>query len=91
MKPHLCIAIVTNHYHSTIMKLKALAILGAIIGSLALLPEDMPTPTPYEPTDNPAQRVREFLQGDRSTLDDADLFAPSVPEPLRKAAQQLID
>lgn len=69
--------------------LKTLAIFAAVIGSLAILPEDMPTP--YEPTDNPAQRVREFVRGDRATLDDADLYAPSVSEPLRKAAQQLID
>lgn len=71
--------------------LKTLAIFAAIIGSLALLPEDMPTPTPYEPTDNPAQRVREFIRGGRDTLEDADLYAPSVPEPLRKAAKNLID
>lgn len=71
--------------------MKTLAILAAIIGSLALLPEDMPTAAPYEPTDNPAQRVREFIRGDRSTLEDADLYAPSVPEPLRTAAKNLID
>lgn len=81
-----------KHNHSTIMKpLKTLAIFAAVIGSLAILPEDMPTPAPYAPTGNPAQRVREFIQGDRSTLDDADLHSLSVPEPLRKAAQQLID
>lgn len=71
--------------------LKTLAIFATIIGSLAILPEDMPTPAPYEPTGNPSQRVREFIHGDRATLDDADLYAPSVPEPLRKAAQNLID
>lgn len=71
--------------------LKTLAIFAAIIGSLAILPEDMPTPAPYVPTGNPTQRVKDFIQGDRSTLDDADLFAPSVPEPLRKAAKNLID
>lgn len=71
--------------------LKTLAIFAAIIGSLAILPEDMPIPAPYEPTGNPAQNVREFVRGDRATLDDADLFAPSVSEPLRKAAKNLID
>lgn len=71
--------------------LKTLAIFAAIIGSLAILPEDMPTAAPYEPTDNPAQRVREFIHGERSMIDEADLFAPSVPESLRKAAQQMIN
>ena len=71
--------------------LKALALFTAIIGSLALLPEDMPTAAPYEPTDNPSQRVREFIQGDRTTLDESDLNSPSVPESLKNAAKQLID
>jgi len=71
--------------------LKTLALFTAIIGSLALLPEDMPTATPYEPTDNPSQRVREFIRGERSMIDEANLFAPSVSESLRKAAQNLID
>lgn len=71
--------------------MKTIATIAAIAACLALLPEDMPTPTPYEPTDNPAQRVREFIRGDRSMIDEADLFAPNVPEPLRKAAQNLID
>ena len=42
--------------------------------------------TPYEPTDNPAQRVREYIRGERSHIDEADLYAPSVSEELRKAA-----
>ena len=42
--------------------------------------------TPYEPTDNPAQRVREFIRGERSHIDEADLYAPSVSEELRRAA-----
>lgn len=71
--------------------MKTLLTLTAIAIGVSLLPEDMPTPTPYEPTDNPAQRVREFIRGDRSTLEDADLYAPSVPEPLRTAAKNLID
>lgn len=71
--------------------IKTLAIFATIICSLALLPEDMPTPTPYEPTQNPSQRVMEFIQGDRSTLENADLFAPSVSEQLRKAAKNFID
>ena len=71
--------------------MKTLFTIAAIAAGLALLPEDMPTPTPYEPTDNPSQRVREFVRGDRAMIDEADLFAPSVPEPLRKTAQNLID
>lgn len=69
--------------------MKTLAILGAIIGSLALLPEDMPTPTPYDPTDNPAQRVREFVRGERDTINESDLYSPTVPESLRRAALNL--
>ncbi len=71
--------------------LKTLAIFAAIIGSLALLPEDIPTAAPYDPTDNPSQRVREYIRGDRDTLDESDLHSPSVPEPLRQAAKNLID
>ena len=67
-----------------------LTITAALAACLAMTP-DTPTPTPYEPTNDPAQRVREYIQGERTTLDDADLHAPSVPEPLRKAAQQIID
>lgn len=66
------------------------ALAAALAACLAMTP-DMPTPTPYEPTDNPAQRVREYIRGDRDTLNEADLHAPSIPEPLRKAAQQIID
>lgn len=71
--------------------MKTLCTIITIAAGLALLPEDMPTATPYEPTDNPSQRVREFIRGDRSMIDEADLFAPSVPESLRTAAQNLID
>lgn len=71
--------------------MKTIFTIAAIAAGFALLPDDMPTPTPYEPTDNPSQRVREFIHGDRATLDDADLHAPSVAEPLRSAAKKLID
>ena len=71
--------------------LQFLAITAALAACLAMTPEDMPTPTPYEPADNPAQRVREYIRGDRDTLDESDLYAPSVPEPLRRAAKNLID
>jgi hypothetical protein len=67
-----------------------LAITAALAACLAMTP-DMPTPTPYEPTDNPAQRVREYIRGDRDTLDESDLYSPNVPEPLRNAAKNLID
>jgi len=65
------------------------ALTAALVACLAILPEDTPTPTPYEPTDNPAQRVREYIRGERDTLDESDLYAPSVPEPLRRAALNL--
>jgi hypothetical protein len=65
-----------------------LAFLAGFALCLAILP-DVPTPTPYEPTDNPAQRVREFIRGDRDTIDEADLHAPSVPDSLRRAALNL--
>ena len=55
---------------------------------LAILP-DVPTPTPYNPTDNPSQRVREFVRGDRDTVDEADIYSPNVPESLRRAALNL--
>jgi len=67
-----------------------LAITAALAACLAMTP-DMPTPAPYEPTDNPAQRVQDYIRGDRDTLDESDLYAPSVPEPLRRAAKNLID
>jgi hypothetical protein len=68
-----------------------LTITAALAACLAILPDDIPTPTPYEPTADPAQRVRDYIRGERDTLDESDLNAPSVPEPLRKAAQQIID
>jgi hypothetical protein len=70
--------------------IKTIATIAALVACLALCP-DMPTAAPYEPTDNPAQRVREFIQGDRATLDEADLNSPKVSEPLRTAAKNLID
>jgi len=71
--------------------MKTLALLATIISCIILLPEDIPTPTPYEPTDNATQRVQEFIRGDRDTLDESDLYSPTVPEPLRSAAQKIID
>jgi hypothetical protein len=70
--------------------LKIATIIASLVACLALCPE-MPTAAPYEPTDNPAQRVREFIQGDRTTLDESDLHSPRVSEPLRTAAKNLID
>jgi hypothetical protein len=70
--------------------MKTLATIAALAAALAMIP-DMPTPTPYEPDNNPAQRVREFIRGERNNVDEADLYAPSVPEPLRNAAKNLID
>jgi len=71
--------------------MKTLALLATIISCVILLPEDIPTPTPYEPTGNATQRVQEFIRGERDTLDESDLHSPTVPAPLRHAAQQLID
>jgi len=68
-----------------------LTITAALAACLAILPEDTPTPTPYEPSSDPAQRVREYIRGERDTLDESDLHSPTVPEPLRNAAQQIID
>jgi len=68
--------------------LQFLALVSGFALCLAILP-DVPTPTPYEPTDNPAQRVREFVRGDRDTVEEADLHSPTVPESLRKAALEL--
>jgi hypothetical protein len=62
----------------------------AIIASLALLlSDDFPAPIPYEPTDNPAQRVQEFIQGERDTVEESDIYAPTVTESLRKAALEI--
>jgi hypothetical protein len=69
--------------------LQFLAILSGIALSLAILPEDTPTPIPYEPTGDPVTRVRDFIRGDRSTIDEADLYSPTVPESLRRAAINL--
>jgi len=70
--------------------MKNLLSIVAIIASLALLLSDeFPAPIPYEPTDNPAQRVREFIRGERATIDESDIHSPNVPEPLRRAALKL--
>jgi len=65
-----------------------LAIVSGFALCLAILP-DVPTPTPYEPTGDPAQRIREFIRGERATIDESDLHSPTVPEPLRRAALKL--
>jgi hypothetical protein len=41
--------------------------------------------TPYEPG-NAAEKVREYIRGERSHIDEADLYAPGVSEELRNAA-----
>jgi hypothetical protein len=41
--------------------------------------------TPYEPG-NAADKVREYIRGERSHIDEADLYAPDVSEALRNAA-----
>jgi hypothetical protein len=64
---------------------------AALAGLALCLPEDMPAPVPYEPTSNPAQRVREFIRGDRNTLDESDLHSPNTPPELRRAALNLAD
>jgi hypothetical protein len=69
--------------------MKTLATIAALAACLAMTPEDTPTPTPYEPTDNPAQRVREFIQGERDTVEESDIYSPTVPESLRKTALEL--
>jgi len=62
----------------------------AIIASIAiLLTDDFPAPIPYEPTGDPAQRVREFIRGEHATVNEADLHSPTVPESLRRAALNL--
>jgi hypothetical protein len=71
--------------------MKTLALLATIISCVILLPEDIPTPTPYESPGNATQRVQEFIRGDRDTLDESDLYSPTVPEPLRNAAKNLIN
>lgn len=71
--------------------LATVATLAGLAGLSLCLPPDAPAPVPYEPTSNPAERVREFIRGDRSHLEEADLYSPSVPEELRRAAQLLAD
>ncbi len=65
-----------------------LAFLAGFALCLAIIP-DVPAPTPYEPTDNPAQRVREFVRGECDTVNEADIYSPNVPESLRHAALNL--
>jgi len=71
--------------------MKTLLPFVGIIACVMLLPDDTPTPTPYEPTGNATQRVQEFIRGERDTLEESDLHSPTVPAPLRHAAKQLID
>ena len=65
---------------------------GLTLAIMAGLDHIMPTKadeaqalTPYEPG-NAADKVREFIRGERSHIDDADLYAPTVSEALRTAA-----
>lgn len=51
--------------------------------------EDTPPPVPYEPPTDAAARVRAFIHGDADHVEEADLYAPTVPEPLRRAALNL--
>jgi hypothetical protein len=63
--------------------------LATMAGLEYILPtkaEEAQALTPYEPTDNPAQRVREYIRGERAHVDEADLYAPDVSEALRNAA-----
>lgn len=64
------------------------AVVLALFGALHLM-EDTPAPVPYEPTSDSAARVRAFVHGDMSTVDEADLYAPSVSPELRRAALNL--
>jgi hypothetical protein len=70
--------------------LKTIAGIAAFFGMLALCP-DMPTPAPYEPTHDAAARVREFVRGERDTLEEADLYSESVSPELRRAAQLILN
>jgi hypothetical protein len=74
------------------MKDKLLATLALIIviGGMTLI-GDMPIAAPYEPTDNPAQRVGEFIRGERQTIEEADLHSPNVPAYLRNAALEMLN
>jgi hypothetical protein len=65
------------------------ALTAALAACLAMTPDDMPTPAPYEPTDNPAQRVREYIRWEQDTLDESDLHSPNVPDSLHRAALDL--
>jgi len=68
--------------------LQFLAIVSGFSLCLVILP-DAPTPIPYEPTGDTAQRVREFIRGERTTVNEADLYSPNVQESLRRAALNL--
>jgi hypothetical protein len=70
-------------------KLATTAFIAGI--SIIIAIGDMPIPAPYEPTDNPAQRVREFVNGERQTIEDADLHSPNVPTHLRNAALEMLN
>jgi len=41
--------------------------------------------TPYEPG-NAADKVREYIRGERAHVNEADLYSPDVSEELRRAA-----
>lgn len=71
--------------------MKLLSAILALVGLVIIGLNEPPMPIPYEPTGNPAGRVQEFIRGDRDTIDESDLFSPSVSPSLRKAAQLLID
>lgn len=65
------------------------AVVLALFGLSLHLMEDTPAPVPYEPTSDSAARVRAFVHGDMDTVDEADLYAPSVSPELRRAALNL--
>jgi hypothetical protein len=74
------------------MKDKLLVTLALIIGiGGMILIGDMPIAAPYEPTDNPAQRVGEFIRGERQAIEEADLHSPNVPAYLRNAALEMLN
>lgn len=64
------------------------ATIAAALAVLHLL-EDTPAPVPYDPPTDSAARVRAFVHGDAATVDEADLYAPSVSPALRRAALNL--
>jgi len=57
--------------------LQFLAIVSGFSLCLVILP-DAPTPIPYEPTGDTAQRVREFIRGERTTVNEAHTNRPET-------------